>query len=202
MCILVTKRAPNFSADALFPDGEIRSLSLADYLGKYVLLFFYPMDFTFVCPTEIIGFSDAYDEFKDENVQILGCSVDSVYSHHAWWMQAREDGGLGQNLRFPLVSDFNRNISFNYNVLLEKGMAARGLFIIDREGIVRHQTVNDLSLGRSIEEALRLVRALKFVEQNGEVCPMNWRSGDPAIKPTVKDSLAYFQRQYGHFVKN
>lgn len=199
MCILVTKHAPNFTADALFPEGEIRPLSLSDYQGKYVLLFFYPMDFTFVCPTEIIAFSEAWEEFDSENVQILGCSVDSAYAHQTWSTIPREEGGVGQ-LKFPLVSDFNRNIAFNYSVLLDGGMAARGLFLIDREGIVRHQTINDLSLGRSVDEALRLVRALKYVEQNGEVCPADWRAGEPAIKPTIRESKNFFEKRYGKMV--
>lgn len=195
MCILVSRRAPEFTAEALFPNGEIRTLSLKDYEGKYVLLLFYPMDFSFVCPTEIIGFSEANEEFAAENVQILGCSVDSVYAHHAWWELPETQGGIGK-LAFPLISDYNRSISFNYNVLLEKGMAARALFLIDREGTVRHELINDLSLGRSVEETLRLVRALKFVEKNGEVCPLNWRSGEPAIKPSLKDAAKYFESRY------
>lgn len=195
MCILVSRRAPEFTADALWPDGEIRPVSLKDFQGKYVFLFFYPMDFTFVCPTEILGFSEVNDQFEAEGVQVLGCSVDSVYSHHAWWKQPPAQGGIGK-LAFPLISDFNRSIAFNFNVLLEKGMAARAQFLIDREGIVRHELINDLSLGRSAEEALRLVRALKFVEQHGEVCPLNWHQGEAAIKPTLKDAGSYFEARY------
>lgn len=195
MCILVSRQAPEFTAEALLPNGEIETISLKDFRGKYVFLFFYPMDFSFVCPTEIIGFSDRSKEFEHEGVQILGCSVDSVYSHHAWWQQPAVQGGIGR-LAFPLLSDYNRSIAFNYNVLLEKGMAARAQFLIDRDGIVRHELVNDLTLGRSVDEVLRLVRALKFVEKHGEVCPLNWQNGDDAIKPTMKEAGRYFESHY------
>ncbi len=190
MCILVSRHAPDFTAEALFPSGKIQTVSLGDYHGKYVLLLFYAMDFTFVCPTEIRGFSDAYEDFEKEEVQLLGCSVDSVYAHRSWWELPQNQGGLGKELAFPLISDFSRSISFNYNVLLEKGMSARASFLIDREGIVRHELINDLSIGRSVDESLRIVQALKFTEKYGEVCPLNWDPKDSARTHASRSAVA------------
>ncbi|MBN1589829.1 MAG: redoxin domain-containing protein [Pirellulales bacterium] len=195
MSVLVTKEAPSFTAQAVMPDGTFNNVSLSDYRGKHVLLFFYPLDFTFVCPTEIIAFSDAIAEFEALNVQLLGCSVDSHYSHFAWRNMARNVGGIGP-IRYPLVADLDKSIAEAYDVLLPDGVALRGLFLIDREGVVRHQVVNDLPLGRSVEEALRMVKALQFFEENGEVCPANWHEGSATIKPDPEQSQQFFSKEY------
>ncbi len=188
---LVQQSAPAFKAQAVMPDGSFQEVSLEDYRGQYVMLFFYPLDFTFVCPTEIIAFSDAAGEFQKRNVQLLSCSVDSHFTHLAWRGTARSEGGLG-DIQFPMLADLNKQIAEDYEVLLAGGISLRGLFLIDKEGVVRHQLVNDLPLGRSVDEALRLVDALQFVEANGEVCPANWKKGDLTIKPTPADSREYF----------
>lgn len=196
MSVLVTKPAPDFTAQAVMEDGSFKDLSLSDYKGKYVLLFFYPLDFTFVCPTEIIAFSDRASEFADAGVQIVGVSVDSHFSHLAWRNLPRDQGGLG-DIKYPLVADLSKQIARDYDVLTEDGtVALRGLFLIDQAGLVRHQVVNDLPLGRSVDEALRMVQALQFFEKNGEVCPANWKEGARTIKPTVGDSKTFFSAEY------
>ena len=195
MGVLVQKQAPDFKAQALLPDGSFRNVSLSDYHGKYVLLFFYPLDFTFVCPTEIIAFSEAAAEFKALGVELLGCSVDSHFSHLAWTNTPRAQGGLGQ-ICYPLISDLSKEIARAYDVLLPEGVAMRGLFLIDREGIVRHQVVNDLPLGCSVPEAMRMVQALQFFEKNGEVCPANWHEGANTIKADPKGSQEFFRKEY------
>jgi len=159
------------------------------------VLFFYPLDFTFVCPTEIIAFSDAIEQFEALDVQVLGCSVDSQYTHLAWRNTPRSQGGLGE-IRYPLIADLDKQIAKAYDVLLPSGIALRGLFLIDKEGIVRHQVVNDLPLGRSVDEALRLVKALRHFEAHGEVCPANWKEGAATIKPDPKASRQFFAKQY------
>jgi len=193
MTSLVQQPAPDFKAQAVLPDGSFKEVSLADYKGKYVLLFFYPLDFTFVCPTEIIAFSDAVKDFEALGVQVLSVSVDSHFSHLAWRNVARDQGGLG-NIEYPMVADLNKKIAEAYGVLLPGGIALRGLFLIDKTGIVRHLVINDLPLGRSVDEALRMVEALQYFETNGEVCPANWKKGDLTIKPNVKDSKEYFAK--------
>ncbi len=195
MSVLVQKQAPEFSAEAVMPDGSFKSVSLADYRGKYVVLFFYPLDFTFVCPTEIIAFSEAAAKFEALGVQLLGCSVDSHYTHLAWCNTPRTSGGLG-SIAYPLVSDLDKKIAAAYDVLLPGGVALRGLFLIDKEGVVRHQVVNDLPLGRNVDEALRMVKALQFVETHGEVCPANWHEGAATIKPDPKRSQEFFAKRY------
>jgi peroxiredoxin (alkyl hydroperoxide reductase subunit C) len=196
MSVLVTKEAPPFTAQAVMPDGTFKEVSLSDYRGKkYVLLFFYPLDFTFVCPTEIIAFSEAIAEFEALDVQVLGCSIDSHYSHFAWRNTPRNEGGIGE-IRYPLLADLDKSVSEAYDVLLPSGVALRGLFLIDRDGVVRHQVVNDLPLGRSVDEALRVVKALQFFERNGEVCPANWHEGAATIKPDPKQSQEFFSKQY------
>jgi alkyl hydroperoxide reductase subunit AhpC len=195
MSVLVQKPAPDFKATALLPDGSFQEVSLAGYRGKHVLLFFYPLDFTFVCPTEIIAFSDAIASFEALGVQVLGCSVDSQFTHLAWTNTPRTKGGLG-NIKYPLIADLSKKIAAAYDVLLEGGVALRGLFLIDKQGIVRHQVVNDLPLGRNVDEALRMVKALQFFETNGEVCPANWKEGSLTIKPSPKESQAFFSKQY------
>jgi alkyl hydroperoxide reductase subunit AhpC len=195
MSVLVQKPAPDFKAQAVMADGSFKEISLADYKGNYVILFFYPLDFTFVCPTEIIAFSDAAKSFEAIGVQLLGVSVDSHFSHLAWRNTPRTQGGLGQ-IDYPLIADLNKQISRSYDVLVNDAIALRGLFLIDKQGIVRHQVVNDLPLGRSVEEALRTVKALQYVETHGEVCPANWKEGSRTIKPTVDASKEFFKAEY------
>jgi len=196
MSVLVQQAAPDFKAQAVMPDGSFKEISLADYRGKYVVLFFYPLDFTFVCPTEIIAFSEAESRFSGLGVQLLGCSIDSQFTHLAWRNTPRNDGGLG-DIRYPLVADLNKDIARSYGVLLDGGIALRGLFLIDKDGVVRHQVVNDLPLGRSVDEALRVVQALQYFEANGEVCPANWQEGDLTIKPDPASSKQFFSKAYG-----
>lgn len=195
MSVLVTREAPDFTAQAVMPNGTFQEVRLSDYRGKYVVLFFYPLDFTFVCPTEIIAFSEAAADFEELGVQLLGCSIDSHFSHFAWRSTPRNAGGIGE-IRYPLIADLDKSIATKYDVLLPGGVALRGLFLIDKEGIVRHELVNDLPLGRSVEEVLRLVRALQFVEKYGEVCPANWHEGSSTIKPDVAGSKDFFSKEY------
>jgi alkyl hydroperoxide reductase subunit AhpC len=195
MSVLVQQPAPEFKAQAVMADGSFKQLSLSDYKGKYVVLFFYPLDFTFVCPTEIIAFSDRAAEFEKLGVQILGISVDSHYSHLAWRNTPRTQGGLGQ-INYPLVADLNKDIARNYGVLLPGGIALRGLFLVDKGGNVRYQVINDLPLGRSVDETIRMVKALQFFETNGEVCPADWKEGARTIKPDVEGSKKFFSAEY------
>ena len=188
----VQKPAPDFTATAVVNE-EFKELKLVDYRGKYVVLFFYPLDFTFVCPTEIIAFSDRVDEFKSRNAEVIGCSIDSQFSHLAWIQQPRNVGGLG-GLKYPLVADLTKKIASDYGVLLDGGIALRGTFLIDKEGVVRAMTVHDLPLGRSVDEALRVLDALQHFEKHGEVCPADWKKGSATIKPGVKESKAYFEK--------
>lgn len=195
MSVLVQQQAPDFKAQAVMPDGSFKQVSLADYKGKYVVLFFWPLDFTFVCPTEIIAFSDRAKEFEKLGVQLLGASVDSEFTHLAWKNTPRNQGGLG-DIQYPLIADINKEIARSYGVLLPGGIALRGLFLIDKNGMVRHQVVNDLPLGRSVDEALRVVQALQYFETHGEVCPANWKEGARTIKATPKDSKEFFAAEY------
>jgi alkyl hydroperoxide reductase subunit AhpC len=195
MSVLVQQPAPDFKAQAVMPNKEFKQISLSDYQGKYVLLFFWPLDFTFVCPTEIIAFSDRNEEFAKLGVQILGVSIDSHFTHLAWQNTPRIDGGIG-DIRYPMIADLSKEISRAYDVLLPSGIALRGLFLIDQKGIVRHQVVNDLPLGRSVDEALRMVKALQFYERNGEVCPANWMEGAATIKATPNGSKKFFAAEY------
>ncbi len=195
MSVLVQKEAPNFTAQAVMEDGSFKNISLTDYRGKYVILFFYPLDFTFVCPTEIIAFSDRIADFQKLDVQVLGVSIDSHFSHLAWRNTPRNSGGIGQ-IQYPLIADLDKKISQAYDVLLAGGIALRGLFLIDKSGVVRHQVVNDLPLGRSVDETLRMVKALQYFEKNGEVCPANWQEGSRTIKPSPGDSKEFFQAEY------
>ncbi len=196
MAVLVTQAAPDFKATAVMPDGSFKNdFTLSSYKGKYVLLFFYPLDFTFVCPTEIIAFSERVAEFEALGVQVIGCSIDSHFSHLAWRNTPRNMGGIGA-VRYPLVADLNKQIARDYDVLLDGGVALRGTFLIDKEGIVKHQVVNDLPLGRSVDEALRMVKALQYFEKNGEVCPADWKEGSLTIKPGVDSSKEFFGAAY------
>ena len=193
MCTLVTREAPDFTAQAVMPDNTIKEdFTLSSLRGKYVVLFFYPLDFTFVCPTEIIAFDRKLDEFKARGVEVVGVSIDSQFSHFAWKNTKPEDGGIG-NIQFPLVADLSKNIAKDYGILFGGEIALRGLFLIDKEGIVRHCVINDLPLGRNVDEAIRMVDALQFFEKNGEVCPANWHKGEDGMNPSadgVADYLA------------
>jgi peroxiredoxin (alkyl hydroperoxide reductase subunit C) len=193
MCTLVTREAPDFTAQAVMPDNTIKEdFTLSSLRGKHVVLFFYPLDFTFVCPTEIIAFNRKLDEFKARGVEVVGVSIDSQFSHFAWKNTKPEDGGIG-NIQFPLVADLSKNIARNYGILFNEEVALRGLFLIDKEGIVRHCVINDLPLGRSVDEAIRMVDALQFFEKHGEVCPANWHKGEDGMNPSadgVADYLA------------
>ncbi len=194
---LVAKKAPNFKAQAVLEDNTMDALTLSDYRGKYVVLFFYPLDFTFVCPSEIIAFDDKLDEFKKRGCEVIGVSVDSQFSHWAWKNTPRNQGGLGR-VRFPIVADLNKKISKDYGVLLKKeGIALRGLFILDKEGVIHHSTINNLPLGRNVDEVLRTLDALQFTEEHGEVCPANWNPGDDAMKPTSEGVAEYLGEHMG-----
>ncbi|KAJ8920278.1 hypothetical protein NQ315_011939 [Exocentrus adspersus] len=188
----IQQPAPNFCGTAVINDC-FKTIELSDYKGKYVVLVFYPLDFTFVCPTELIALDERIDDFKALNAEVIGCSIDSHFSHLAWMNTKRSEGGLGK-LNYALLSDINKNIARDYDVLLEKeGIALRGMFIIDPNGILRQITINDLPIGRSVDEALRIIEALRFVEEHGEVCPANWKKGDKTIKPDPKGSQEYFK---------
>jgi peroxiredoxin (alkyl hydroperoxide reductase subunit C) len=193
MCSLVTREAPDFAAQAVMPDNSFAQLTLSSYRGKYVILFFYPLDFTFVCPSEIIAFDKQLAKFQQKNAQVLGVSVDSHFTHLAWKNTPVDRGGIGQ-VKYPLVADLDKNISRSYGVLLDSGVALRGVFLIDKQGIVRHALVNDLPLGRNVDEALRLLDALQFTQEHGEVCPANWREGQEAMKPTAEGVADYLAR--------
>jgi peroxiredoxin (alkyl hydroperoxide reductase subunit C) len=208
MAVLVGKLAPDFSADAVVNGEFVENFTLSQFRGKYVILFFWPLDFTFVCPTEIIAFQERLEEFKSRNCEVIGVSVDSKFSHYAWLNTPKDKGGI-HGVSYPLVADLSKTIAKNYDVLagdfdyevdennnetlVFKGapVAYRGLFLIDRDGIVRHQLVNDLGLGRSVDEALRMLKALQHLENKGEVCPANWDEGKDALKPTAEGVAQY-----------
>lgn len=190
--VLVGKAAPHFTAKAVVKGEIVDAFSLRDFLGQYVLFFFYPLNFTFVCPTELHAFQSRLSEFEEKGVQVVGCSVDSWFSHQAWLNTPKNKGGI-EGVEYPIVSDINKDIARHYQVLKEEdGVAYRGLFLIDQQGIIRHQLVNDLPLGRSVDEALRMVDALIFFEKNGEVCPANWSVGAKGMKPTAEGLARYF----------
>lgn len=210
MGVLVGKKAPSFKAKAVVNGGDfVENFSLDQYLGKKMVIFyFYPADFTFVCPTEIIAFQDKIAEFDKRNVAIVGCSVDSEFAHWKWLQTEKNEGGI-KGVKYPLVSDSSKTISENYDVLAgsydynEDGLATftgspvayRGLFLIDKQGIIRHQVVNDLPIGRSIDEALRVVDALQFFEENGEVCPADWHKGEKGLKATQEGISEYLSNK-------
>ncbi|MBN2638302.1 MAG: peroxiredoxin [Bacteroidales bacterium] len=209
MSVLVGKKAPLFEATAVVNGGEfVEKFSLEQYIGKkHVVFFFYPMDFTFVCPTEILAFQEKMEEFEKRNVAVVGCSTDSPHSHWAWLNTEKNDGGI-KGVKYPIVADLSKTISENFDVLAgeydynEEGemtfhgepVALRGLFLIDKQGVVRHQVVNDLPLGRSINEAIRMVDALQFYEDHGEVCPANWQAGDDALQDTHEGIATYLSK--------
>jgi peroxiredoxin (alkyl hydroperoxide reductase subunit C) len=191
---LVTQQAPDFTADAVMPDNTFGQITLSGFKGKNVVLFFYPLDFTFVCPSEILAFNKKLDEFKKRNTEVIGVSVDSKFTHLAWKNTKLEDGGIG-NIQYTLVSDLNKNIAREYGILFNESVALRGLFLIDTKGVIRHSVINDLPLGRNVAEALRMVDALQFVETHGDqVCPANWQEGDEAMKPTEKGVASYLAK--------
>eukprot|EP00382_Lankesteria_abbotti_P005544 CAMPEP_0113846498 /NCGR_PEP_ID=MMETSP0372-20130328/1340_1 /TAXON_ID=340204 /ORGANISM="Lankesteria abbotti" /LENGTH=197 /DNA_ID=CAMNT_0000815647 /DNA_START=63 /DNA_END=656 /DNA_ORIENTATION=- /assembly_acc=CAM_ASM_000359 len=194
---LVGKKAPNFSAEAVMPDGSFKKLSLdTDYKGKSVLLFFYPLDFTFVCPSEILAFDRAIDQFKERGVEVIACSVDSHFSHWAWRETPVNKGGIGP-VKFPILSDLDKKITNDYGIMHSMGVSFRGLFFLDAEHNVHHSLVNDLPIGRSVEETLRIVDAVQFHQKHGEVCPANWKKGEKAIQATSQGIATYLGEAYG-----
>ena len=194
MSVLVNKPAPEFTAEAALADGSFGKISLSDFKGKkYVVLFFYPFDFTFVCPTEIIAFDHRIEEFEKRGVQVLGCSIDSKFSHWAWRNTKVKDGGIGE-VRYPLLADITKDIARDYDVLIDNAKALRASFLIDKNGIVQHQVVNNLSLGRNIDEMLRTIDALQFTEEHGEVCPAGWQQGKPGMKGSSEGVADYLAR--------
>lgn len=190
---LVTEQAPDFTAEAVMPDNSFGQITLSKYQGKYVVLFFYPLDFTFVCPSEILAFNKKLDSFKAKNCEVIGVSVDSKFTHLAWKNTPIENGGIGQ-IQYPLVQDLNKEIAKSYGILFNGSVALRGLFLIDRTGKIRHCVINDLPLGRSVDEALRMVDAVQFSDTHGEVCPANWKEGDEAMKPTAEGVASYLAK--------
>jgi peroxiredoxin (alkyl hydroperoxide reductase subunit C) len=195
MSVLVGQQAPNFTGAAVLPDNTItETFDLKAYLaGKKGLLFFYPLDFTFVCPSEILAFHNRSKEFEEKGTKIVGVSVDSQFTHLAWRNTPVEKGGIGQ-ISFPLVADITKNIARDYDVLINEAVSLRGSFLIDEDFTVRHQVVNDLPLGRSVDEALRMVDALNFHQKNGEVCPANWRLGKEGMSPTSEGVASYLAK--------
>lgn len=190
---LVAKPAPEFKGDAVV-GGDFKQISLADYKGKWLVMFFYPLDFTFVCPTEITAFSDRIADFKALNAEVVGCSIDSKFSHLAWTQQSRDKGGLGE-IKYPLLADVTKKVASDFGVLLPAGIALRGLFLINPEGKVVYEVVHDLNVGRSVDEVLRVIQAFQYSEKSGEVCPANWSKGGATIVPDPVKSQDYFKKQ-------
>jgi len=190
--MLVTKKAPDFTATAVLADGQIvEDFNLYKNIGeKGAILFFWPLDFTFVCPSEIIAFSKRADEFKSRGINVIGCSIDSQFSHYAWRETAIENGGIGK-IKFPMVADLNKQISKDYDVLFNESVALRGSFLIDKDGTIRHAVINDLPLGRNVDEMIRMVDAMLFTNEYGEVCPAGWQKGDEGMKAN-KDGVAQY----------
>lgn len=189
---LIGKSAPSFLAKAVISGEIINNFSLDQYRGKYVVFFFYPLDFTFVCPTELHAFQEKLQEFEKRNTQVVACSVDSCYTHLAWLCTPKSKGGI-EGVQYPLIADLNKSIAEAYGVLMpEEGIALRGLFLLDQEGIIRHQVINDLPLGRSVDEVIRTLDALISFNQHGEVCPANWQVGARRMKPTKEGLEVYF----------
>ncbi len=197
MSVLVTQPAPDFTAAAVMPDGSINeAFTLSDLRGKYVVLFFYPLDFTFVCPSEIIAHDHRVSKFKELGVEVVGVSIDSQFSHFAWRETPVEKGGIGR-VGFPLVADIKHEITQAYGIEHPAGVALRGSFLIDKAGVVQAQIVNNLPLGREVDEMVRLVEALQFTEQHGEVCPAGWRKGQKGMKPTAEGVASYLAENAG-----
>lgn len=190
MAVLVGKAAPDFTATAVYGNNEIKPLTLSSLKGKYVVIFFYPLDFTFVCPSELIAFDHRLEEFKKLGVEVIGVSIDSQFTHLAWKNTPVDKGGIGQ-VGYPLVADINHAIAQAYDVESAGGVAFRGTFLIDKAGVVRHQYVNDLPLGRNVDEFLRLVEALQFHEEHGEVCPAGWKKGSKGMTASPEGVAKY-----------
>lgn len=194
MAVLVGKQAPDFTATAVYGNNEIRPLKLSDFKGKYVVLFFYPLDFTFVCPSELIAFDHRLAEFKQRNVEVIGISIDSQYTHLAWKKTPVKEGGIGE-VGYPMVADVKHEICRAFDVEFEPaGVALRGSFLIDRTGVVQHQVINNLPLGRNVDEMLRMVDALQFFEEHGEVCPAGWNKGKPGMQATPEGVAAFLAK--------
>jgi peroxiredoxin (alkyl hydroperoxide reductase subunit C) len=194
MGVLVGKKAPDFKATAVVNGSDFKEVKLSDFQGKYVVMFFYPMDFTFVCPTELHAFQEKLETFKKHNCEVLGVSIDSQFSHLAWLNTSKSEGGI-KGVTYPVISDIHKTISRDYDVLIpEAGVALRGTFLIDKNGVVQQQTINNLPLGRSVDEMLRLLEALQYTESHGEVCPANWKKGDTAMKATQDGLKTYFKK--------
>lgn len=190
MSVNVGQKVENFKGTAVIGQ-EFKEISLDDYKGKYVVVFFYPLDFTFVCPTEILKFNELYSEFKNRNVEVISVSTDSKFSHLAWKNTPVAEGGIG-DIQYPMIADFTKQIAAQFGVLVEQsGLALRGTFLIDKAGVLQHATINNLDLGRNIHETLRMVDALQFTEEHGEVCPAEWSAGDEALKPNQNSLKAY-----------
>lgn len=198
MSVLVGKNAPDFTAAAVMPDNSINEkFNLKEYLnGQMGVLFFYPLDFTFVCPSEIIAFNKRLDAFKERGAKVIAVSVDSHFTHLAWKQTPVNEGGIG-NVQFPMVADLTKQIARDYDVLVDESVAFRGTFLIDQAGVVRHQVVNDLPLGRNIDEAIRMVDTLLFHEKHGEVCPAGWNKGDEGMKADAEGVSAYLSKHEG-----
>lgn len=190
---IITAQAPDFKSFAVTKDNSIEEFSLSSLRGKYVILFFYPLDFSFVCPTEILAFDEKMDEFHKRDAEVVGVSVDSVYTHLAWKRTPPEAGGIGP-IGYTLVSDLKKDIANRYDVLLQDGMALRALFLIDRSGKIRHAVLNDLPLGRSVDEALRMLDALRFHDERGDLCPANWKEGDIGMAATSQGAIDYLSK--------
>jgi peroxiredoxin (alkyl hydroperoxide reductase subunit C) len=194
MSVLVSKKAPDFVAPAVMPNGIIEEeFKLSDLRGKYVMLFFWPLDFTFVCPTEIIAHDKRMDQFKERNVEVVGISIDSQFTHFAWRNTSVDDGGIGP-VNYPMVADISHEITRAYGVEHPDGVALRASFLIDKDGIVQHQVVNNLPLGRNVDEMIRVVDALQFTEEHGEVCPAGWRRGETGMTPTADGVSDYLSK--------
>lgn len=197
MAVLVGKQAPDFTATAVYGNNEIKDLKLSSYRGRYVVMFFYPLDFTFVCPSELIAFDNRLEEFRKRDVEVIGVSIDSQFTHLAWKNTPVEKGGIGQ-VRYPLVADVKHEICRAYDVEFDaEGVAFRGSFLIDKEGKVRHQVVNDLPLGRNVDEMIRMVDALQFTEQHGEVCPAGWQKGKQGMNASPEGVAKYLAENAG-----
>ncbi|CAB1370746.1 peroxiredoxin [Denitratisoma oestradiolicum] len=191
MAVLVGKQAPDFSANAVFGNNEIKQIKFSEHIkGKHAVLFFYPLDFTFVCPSELIAFDHRFDDFKARGVEVIGCSIDSQFSHLAWKNTPIEKGGIGQ-VKYTLVADVKHEICQAYDVESAGGVAFRGSFLIDKNGVVQHQVINNLPLGRNIDEMLRMVDALQFTEEHGEVCPAGWNKGKAGMKASPDGVAKY-----------
>lgn len=192
---LIGKPAPSFNANACMPDGSFKTVSLNDFKGKYVVLYFWPADFTYVCSSETIDFHKNLEKFRSVGVEVIGCSTDTAFVHKAWRATPKSDGGLGTDINHPMLADVTKTISKDYEVLLDNGLACRGVFVIDKNGVVRSELKNDLPLGRNVEEVVRICEALAHVDtHSGEVCPSSWKKGKPAMKASQQGVIEYLTK--------